>query len=1228
MARLVSSKHVENVSDLTLAAPIKMGFVDAVDNVTYESRLRLVMGAMFQVRATAREYAKIKPFVESAERIQSLLDFRLAIIDGFPQKKLLLSVAFDRGFEPYMRLVWDPLGPLLDLFFCNCDGYVVAAENSFPDYMKWVRSVQIDSDFFYAASNRTIVDGEYLAHIERLHRDGGEPDPTVAAASHCVPLPWIQAKDVQKGLKDAKQEDLVTDLGVQALAAVGRLFDLYPPDDPKEFKFLQRAASRLLEDWNRTYIPLPTALEAKLAEYLPVLGNLDGYKPPKAEAREPDPENVQGGIISAYDEGASAPDEAPLTHACLLLMRIKDPSAARRFLGGDLLEAIDRDGRTDPDKDKVNLNVAFTFQGLKRLGVPATELDQLPQEFREGMEARAGILGDIGDAHPRRWTLPVRCKAGPGEASAPVAIPGAPPVQLSEVDVVLKLRTKSAWNGHQLIGEDEHPLVRAVARLLGDAAGGLELLAVEAMRNTSADADGKDHFGFKDGLSQPHVRPHAGSIERDKVSAGEILIGFPNDRKDPAPPHSPFWDEGSFLVVRKLRQDVERLADIVEEKVDQLTGKDCAGTSARKDRLREAIYAQIMGRDRNGATPILGASGNDFDYTSDPRGQKVPFQAHVRRTHPRLDEHGRKSPRILRRGLSYGPPRGQGTGERGIVFMAYNASIAEQFEVIQSWIAGGNSTRVASCQSDPLMGPARHGDPRTFLFRIDGEPVRLTMQDPVVKLQWGTYLFVPSLAGLRRIASDPVPRPDTEALEGVAIIERIAMLPRASQALAWKTAFEDMIARDPDLGGVAPKVWAAIRARGGAMRVPYGDPPIDETGAVREAVLVASVALANAVLEDDRTYSVAGYCPRLDESIGMIYLGRDDGPEYRAESGAVNAAISAVTAEQSYGVALALGRQVLTGLRKAYVAALPGAEGGVKIDLVNEYITGVLAFVCHRVFGLPDEPLPGEPPAHFEIGRGPWRWTPHAEREPVCPGDFIAPSSYIFYLDPIRAIVRRGTQDGAALRKAAERYFQAKIDAKTPPVQPIARAVWDTFAGASDPADAMARTLIGVMMGFLPPADGNLRGIFYDWLKSEELWRIQHELLTSGADRDKYEAVAGVIGGDIKKAMQKRPAPDALWRTATKAATIGPVEVRKGDKIYVGIASATAEIAKREGPDAQNRDIWPIFGGNRGAAKHPTHACPGYEFAMGVITGAVCALLEVGRIEAMPAPLIVSVPRP
>jgi hypothetical protein len=51
------------------------------------------------------------------------------------------------------------------------------------------------------------------------------------------------------------------------------------------------------------------------------------------------------------------------------------------------------------------LGIAFTYQGLKALGVPQASLDTFPQEFREGMAARAFVLNDVGDSAPSNWEL-------------------------------------------------------------------------------------------------------------------------------------------------------------------------------------------------------------------------------------------------------------------------------------------------------------------------------------------------------------------------------------------------------------------------------------------------------------------------------------------------------------------------------------------------------------------------------------------------------------------------------------------------------------------------------------------------------------------------------------------------------------------------------------------------------------------------------------------------------
>ncbi len=49
------------------------------------------------------------------------------------------------------------------------------------------------------------------------------------------------------------------------------------------------------------------------------------------------------------------------------------------------------------------VSLAFTFNGLRKLGVNENELATFPEAFRQGMAARAAMLGDIGINHPGNW---------------------------------------------------------------------------------------------------------------------------------------------------------------------------------------------------------------------------------------------------------------------------------------------------------------------------------------------------------------------------------------------------------------------------------------------------------------------------------------------------------------------------------------------------------------------------------------------------------------------------------------------------------------------------------------------------------------------------------------------------------------------------------------------------------------------------------------------------------
>src|SRR5262249_33120752 len=124
----------------------------------------------------------------------------------------------------------------------------------------------------------------------------------------------------------------------------------------------------------------------------------------------------------------------------------------------------------------------------------------------------------------------------------------------------------------------------------------------EEQGETRADLPGHEHFGFKDGVSQPGVRglvsrtpkvyltprllkrPTDGSIEFSKpgqplVWPGHFVLGYPfgdrNDgsRQDPLPLARPWFKNGSFLVFRRLNQNVAGFWAFLAAEATRLAGE-------------------------------------------------------------------------------------------------------------------------------------------------------------------------------------------------------------------------------------------------------------------------------------------------------------------------------------------------------------------------------------------------------------------------------------------------------------------------------------------------------------------------------------------------------------------------------------------------------------------------------------------------------------------------------
>jgi Dyp-type peroxidase family len=1190
----LSSMHLQGITDLTLLAPIKKGLIDGLHTRTFKTRLKILLQTLDSLRSAFREFLPIRPFSDGAERIRTIHSLRLAIIE--PDDKLLLAVTFDRSVEPYIRTIWRDVGTLLDVIFCNCAGYVSAYDHSFAEYISWVRKAQIEAQYFYSAGPLTVDDLQYLANTERLHREniGGLAASDVSAAQLLVVDPAVLAAATAIANLGRPGETLgeTEKLGLTGLAALYNLTELYPADRA-DGGYLLRAAHEILKEFRppvvdtKTQFPNGSAARIFFSEQLAWFEqSSEAPKPPPEDRLGYNPKVIQGGIITSYPK---------ITHGCLVLIGIVDAAQACQFL-----RTLPITTEQSLPVDGIFTNVALTHQGLQRLRVAEQEINKLPKEFREGMEARADFLGDFRSNHPDNWKLPDRnwpnSSAGQGIVER---------VQLSEVDIVVQLRTSSTIRPGDdvIVGNRNHPLFARVEELSLNK--GVKILSVQAMLRYGDPKTGTqiEHFGFVDGISQPVVKNISAPgvktktmfwgnrVKRnlDLVSKGEMLCGYVNDSNDPPPPKADgkYLDNGTFLVVRKLRQDVQALNNVIKSQALPA----------------DFLKAKMLGRKLDG-TPLADPSAadlNDFDYSKDSDGSRCPFQAHIRRANPRNGVAGKPIPRIMRRGMSYGPKyEDSPNAERGLIFLAYAARIAEQFEVIQRWVSGGNSTGIFSGEGDPLLGVPQRGDPRTFRYQDAGTIQRVALDPrgsdaaPIVTLEWGIYLFVPSIDALKRIATPSRRAPAAKNQRGEKIVQRLLAMeqqgcPSQKVIDAWKTYLEDFGAI---ICGDTQAVWKAIRENhDGVLRSAYG-------------VLVGSEKLVMKVFQNAaQNYSVCGYQPRMDKSIGKMYLGMDAGPEYSKQSYATNAAISSISQSEAFGTSR---ESTIRCLKILLNLASNDEKHKEMIFDAKDLADLVLAVLSTTWFGLPND---------IEINSGGWSWTPANKRRPRCPGDFTAPSRYLFSPDPGKAPIEYGQTQGAAVRQAVlkfVKYYRQKMGELT---GTLSVAMFNAIADD----DLLARTIAGVMMGFLPTVDGNLRSVLYQWMDDKSLWRLQEAYLSAPErKKDPHAAAVAVLLDPLRRAMQLRPVPGMVWRTAKRAHRLGRCKVNEKDVIVVGIISATQEMLA-----AGRADVFPVFGGNRNAvppSSSPTHACPAYEMGMGVLLGIICGLFEAGTLWPTPSP--------
>lgn len=1231
---IVKSKSLGGVSDLTLLAELEDGFVPALDAVTYKTRVRRLLKTLSLGRASSHEYALLRPFSDAVERVGKIHSVRVAVVEP---NQVLLAVTFDGSWEAYLRVLWQKVGALLDVIFCNTKKYPSACDSSFEEWSAWVRRVQIETDFFYGMPRLTVDDVQYLRREEQLHRAAPvDAAAALQAARSANRSAEGQAWDMARRLSPAAVAETVR-MALQSLSVIHRLTSLYLPTEA-DGRFLHRAARELLQEFVR--LKENTPLVDKLVEM--GRGRFDEQLDWLLAAPEPGRDRSPvplGDVPASVRHDLQAGILTPLgrnTHGALLMFAFDSPTALAGFIGKAWPT---REG--EPPEGPWR-QLAFTVEGLRLAGLGEAELAWLPQEFREGMEARASTLGDSWHNHPRRWRLPLSA-AAPGER-----------IELCSVHLLVQLRIDDAGANLPLdlpLDHERHPLAPEIARLR--ALPGARLLAGEAMsRRYESFPEQKgeqvrEHFGFIDGMSDPVISAElGGDVYDNRIHLGEALLGHAN-QADSNPTEAWVGDQhtlltnGTFLVVRKLRQDVAKLHEALDTALD--------GPLQGMGLERDDLLAKMMGRTPDGR-PLAGERssespphGNDFDYDGDPGGSRCPLHAHVRRANPRPTASselpappGGRFPRLVRRGMSYGPRYVPPTAtqqaaddqDRGLMFMAYNASIAEQFEVVQRWLSGGNSSGGFSGQGDPFLGVAEIGRPRQYRFEwdgtgkprvcamvLDGGSTPLEPFRPFVRLEWGGYFFVPSFGGLTflcdRAANTHSPTGSVwDAEKGR---ERLAALDRQTAGQPEKALLEGLKALLEDPNAIerfeAADVWAAVRQEGGVLRIP-GGVVVGDPGLVRQVFQASGT---------DFSVEGEGYHERMVKSIGEIYLGLDDdgqaGCPYRQQSKAANDAISSITRAQAFDEAFTSATGQLDNMAKAEVR-LATATGRHPWELnlnLKEIVDRVIEALCVAWFGLPDETNAPQ----FEAGPARADWT---KGKPRCPGHFTAPSRYFFQPWPTPTVEKWGVAYGQSLKEAMLRFVQARRG--SPPDAPIAQAIFGMTIDSQPAADDLvARTMVGAMMGFIPTLDGALRLVLNEWLRDGDFWALRNQWMAARAAPQeeaeaRKQAAKAALEQSLVRAMQLRPMPEMVWRKVKRPCSLGSVLLEPGQTVVVSIVSAMHQ-AREEGAD----DVFAMFGGRRADAPL-SHACPGYEAAIGAMLGALEALVDSRwPMRPSPAPL-------
>jgi Dyp-type peroxidase family len=449
--------------------------------------------------------------------------------------------------------------------------------------------------------------------------------------------------------------------------------------------------------------------------------------------------DIQGFVIRGYGS---------FTHSRHFVTVVASPTAARALLGslvsetsGGLRITTAATWRVKPD---YTLNVGFTYEGLKALGVSDEVLGKFPSVFVSGAVGQAKIITDVGTSAPENW-------------AGGMGTPG-------NVHAIFSLFATT----------QESLELHSVALRKGFAG----CFSESYSHDGRALPNGRVHFGYRDGISEPALVggpkpsfPYPNQLGVNGRSPwGDFMLGYPNSFNE----YGYSWrlaetglgKNGSFGAFRILKQDVAAFFDYLKME------------AARVKLTSEQIAAKLLGRWSNGVpltlspnsdSPILEDRLNMFLYQADACGQAnpdpigiaCPKGAHIRRGNPRDDTvagNFTQAHRIIRRNLPYGKewdPLCPDDGiERGLIGYFINADLGNQFQfLMETWINKSEFAGPKIMGVDPIIGDNEAGTSEFYMPTGNEIYVSLSGFSRFVITRGSAYCFLPSITGLGCLAA-------------------------------------------------------------------------------------------------------------------------------------------------------------------------------------------------------------------------------------------------------------------------------------------------------------------------------------------------------------------------------------------------------------------------------------------------------------------------------------------